>query len=67
MAKGKHQPGEATPNSAYLDDRGATFDPGVNDSTRDIYTNPENLPEGLRQKREGPLGPTQSRRGGNEG
>ena len=55
-----------TPNADPVDNRGGTFDPGTDESTKDIYTNPDNLPEGLRRKGEGPLGPTQGRRGGNK-
>jgi hypothetical protein len=55
-----------TPNADPVDNRGGTFDPGTDASTKEIYTNPDNLPEGLRRKPEGPLGPTQGRRGGNK-
>jgi hypothetical protein len=55
-----------TPRPDLVDNRGGTFDPGPNKGTHEIYTNSDNLPEGLRGKREGPLGPTQGRRGGNK-
>jgi hypothetical protein len=55
-----------TTDTVPVDNRGGTFDPGFNDSTHDIYTNPDNLPEGLQRKGKGPLGPTQGRRGGNK-
>jgi hypothetical protein len=54
------------PRADLVDNRGGTFDLGTDEGTHDIYTNPDNLPEGLRRKREGPLGPTQGRRGGNK-
>ena len=55
-----------TSNADPVDNRGGTFDPGTDESTKDIYTNPDDLPEGLRRKKEGPLGTYAGAAGGNK-
>jgi hypothetical protein len=57
---------EDNTDTVPVDNRGGTFDPGPDVSSKDIYTNPKYLPEGLRRKPEGPLGATHGRRGGNK-
>jgi|HubBroStandDraft_5_1064220.scaffolds.fasta_scaffold810523_1 hypothetical protein len=45
------------PHRDLVDNRGGTFDPGPNSGTHEIYTNPDNLPEGLRASVKEPWDP----------